>query len=50
MIVALISTYKIEKDQTQVIPQVIMLLIPYYVMIARELYFVLLDQLGEISD
>lgn len=50
VVVALVSPDEVEQDQTQVVPQVLVLLVADYLMVARELYLVLLDQLDEVTD
>jgi hypothetical protein len=46
----LIAPDEVEQDQTQVVPQVLVLFVADYLMVARELHLVLLDQLDEVTD
>jgi len=50
VIMTLIAPDEVEQDQTQVVPQVLVLLVADYLMVARELHLVLLDQLDEVTD
>ena len=50
VVVTLIPPDEVEQDQTQVVPQVLVLLVADYLMVARELDLVLLDQLDEVTD
>ena len=50
VIMTLIAPDEVEQDQTQVVPQVLVLLVADYLMVAGELDLVLLDQLDEVTD
>ena len=50
VIMTLIAPDEVEQDQTQVVPQVLVLFVADYLMVARELHVVLLDQLDEVTD
>ena len=50
VVVALVPPDEVEQDQTQVIAQVLVLLVADYLMVAGELDLVLLDQLDEVTD
>lgn len=50
VVVTLVPPDEVEQDQTQVVAQVLMLLVADDLMVARELNLVLLDQLDEIAN